>query len=600
MASDASTGEKGGAEAAGATVRDLLRFLLPYRRKLGAAAVVSLGALLGIVSIPLLIAYGVNSMTGNDPGGIVRAAIGIAIVAAIMAASQAGRQMIAGGLGLDVERDLRNRLYSHLQEVELEFIEDEHVGQLVSRGTADLRPIRFFLGAGVPAIAQDTGTILGAAIVMFALELDLAALTLAPVPLIIYAMIRYNRAATPRIKEERDRIGDAVQVAQENIQGFRVVRAYVREKFEIKRFTAAAQRIVDAAMAATRVQARYTPTLVLLPSLGLVTVLWYGGHEAIRGDITIGEFAAFFTYALLVVEPAGRIAYWLVMVQSAVASTARVNEVLSHPPAVVSSTGAAEAPTEPEGIALRGVRMSFPQGPPALEDVDMDVPPRRSVALAGATGSGKSTVLALINRLYDPDAGSVLMGGRPAEELDLRSLRSSVAAAVDDDFLFAGTVRDNIAYGRPDATDAEVREAARRARADEFIERFPDGYDARIESRGSNLSGGQRQRISLARALLSAGSILLLDNATASLDAHTEREVLAELGSDSPARTMVMVAYRAPTLALADQVVMLDRGRVVATGTHAELLAANAAYRALVGEDEPDDAIPGDDEEAGE
>lgn len=566
----------------GARLADLLRFLAPYRRRLLVASSVSLGGLLGIVAIPLLLAYGVDAIDSGDRGAIVRSAVAIVAVAAITALSQAARQIVAGRLGLDIEYDLRNRLYSHLQDVELRFIEEEEVGQLVSRGTVDLRPIRFFLGAGLPALVQDLGTIVLAAVVMFVLQPDLAALTLAPVVLIVVGMVLYNRAATPRLQLVRRRIGALASVIEENVQGVRLVRGYVRERLEIERFRAGAQGVAEAAISATRVEALFIPTLALLPAVGLIAVLLFGGNQAIAGSLSVGEFTAFFTYALLIVEPAGRIAYWLVMLQAAVASTARLNHVLDHQPEVASAAGAADAPAEPQSISFEGVQMSYEHGNPVLEDIHLEVGPKRAIAIAGATGSGKSTLLGLINRLYDPESGSVLVGGRPTAELDLRSLRSSVAAAVDDDFLFAGSVRENIAYGSPGASDIDIQTAAERAQAHDFIAHLPDGYEARLTARGHNLSGGQRQRISLARALLAAPSVLLLDNATASLDAHTERRVLEELKKEVGRRTTVIVAYRAPSLALADEVVVLEDGKVVAVGTHESLIKSSDAYRSLL------------------
>jgi ABC-type multidrug transport system fused ATPase/permease subunit len=566
------------------SLRGLLSILGPHRRRVALAALLSVGAIVGMVLIPLLVGHAVNEINNGDRDGLVRTGLALIGVTVLAAVSQGLRQRIAGNVAVDVEYELRNRFFGHLQDVDLKYLQTQPVGQLLSRGTVDITQIRNFLGPGISSLVQDFGTIILAAGVMFALDTDLAALALAPVPLIIGSVVLYQRRAVPLLKETRRRIGDLGAIAEENISGVRLIRAFVRERIAIKRYHEAASVMVDAAMRAVRLESFYTPTMTVLPNLGLIAVLLYGGHQALGGHISIGEFASFYTYVLMLVDPAGRIAYWMVLVQEAIAGQARIEEILDHP--VEDRVGGRPLPSGPPGVSLQSAGIAYPGSGPVLEDVDLDVAPRTAVAIVGATGSGKSTLLALVNRLYDADSGVVAVDGDPVAEIDLGSLRRGSAPAVDDDFLFSWSVRDNIAYGRPEATDEEVRDAARRAKADEFIDRLPQGYATPVGARGLGLSGGQRERIALARALLTSPRVLLLDNATGSLDAHTESEVLADLARRLHDCTTLIVAYRSSTLAIADRVVVLDRGRIVAEGTHEELLAGSKRYRELIGRED--------------
>jgi ABC-type multidrug transport system fused ATPase/permease subunit len=563
--------------------RRLLALLDGHRGRVALAALLSAGAVIGLVITPLLVGNAVNEIQRGDEKGLILTGIGLIGAAALAAVSQGLRQRIAGHVSVVVEYELRNRLFGHLQNVGLSYLQTQPVGQLLSRGTVDISQIKNFLGPGVSSLAQDMGTIFLSAVVMFILDPDLAAITLAPVPLIVIAAVAYQRRAVPLLKETRRRIGVLATIAEENIRGVRLIRAFVRERIAIGRYHRAAKQMVEAAMRAVRIESIYTPTMVLLPNLGLISVLLYGGYHVLNGGLSVGEFATFYTYVLMLVDPAGRIAYWMVLVQEAMAGEQRVDEILSHPAEEDQAGDAERLPKGPATVALEGATMSYPGTDPVLEGVDLTVPAAGAVAIVGPTGSGKSTLLALVNRLYEADSGVVAVDSTPVDELDLASLRRSTAAAVDGDFLFSWSIRDNIAYGRPDATDDEVREAAQRADAHEFIEKLPRGYETPVGSAGSGLSGGQQERIALARALLLAPRILLLDNATGSLDAGTEAAVLQNLSERLHDCTTLIVAYRASSLAIADRVVVLDAGRVVAEGTHGELVAGSVEYRQLIG-----------------
>jgi ATP-binding cassette, subfamily B, bacterial len=553
-----------------------------HRAKVVFAALLSAGAIIGQVLIPLLVGHAVNQIDDGDRSGLVRSGAALLGAALLAAVSQGLRQRIAGEVSVTVGYEQTNRYFGHLQDVDLKFLHAQPVGQLLSRGTVDVNQIVAFLGSGVSSMAQDAGTILLAAVVMFALDWELAALALSPVPLIIIAVVFYQRRAVPLLKETRRRIGVLAAIAEENITGVRLIRSFVRERIEISRYHKAAGEMVDAAMSAVRLESLYTPTMILLPSLGMFVVLLYGGHEALNGGISVGEFASFYTYVLMLVDPAGRIAYWIVMIQEAQAAQERLQEIMSHP-VEAGAPSVARMPAGSGSVALRNASLSYEGRGKVLDGVDLDVAAGSKLAIVGSTGSGKSSLLLLVNRLYDPDSGVVEVDGQPAEQFELESLRRGMSAAVDSDFLFSWSVRDNIAYGRPDAADEQVREAARHAHADEFIEKFPQGYDTPVGSRGYSLSGGQRERIALARALIMGPRILLLDNATGSLDSRTEAAVLDQLRRSLDGITTLMVAYRAQTLSIAERIVVLERGRVVAQGTHEELMASSERYRELIG-----------------
>jgi ABC-type multidrug transport system fused ATPase/permease subunit len=340
-------------------------------------------------------------------------------------------------------------------------------------------------------------------------------------------------------------------------------------------------RVFDQTIFSTRLRAFYSPLIGFLPNLGIAIVLLVGGKQVISGGLTIGEFTAFYTYMLILSFPMRLLGVALGMAQRAVASGNRLFEVLDREPRITSPP---DSPPLPEGhgrVEIRGVTLAYDGGAPALEDVDLTVEPGRTVALVGPTGSGKTSLVALIARLYDPSRGSVLVDGADVRSVDVASLRSEVAFVADESFLFSASVAENIAYARPEASDEEIERAARRAQAHEFIERLPDGYATLVGERGLTLSGGQRQRIAIARALLADPRILILDDATSSVDARTEARIREGLSEAMRGRTTFIVAHRMSTISLADEVVIMDGGRIVDRGTHEEMLECCGLYREI-------------------
>ncbi|HET8673951.1 MAG TPA: ABC transporter ATP-binding protein [Thermoleophilaceae bacterium] len=567
--------------------RRLLGFLSPYRVGVFWSFLLA-GLAMGTgVLIPFLVGRTVDHVrTGHAnlwplAGGIMAAALA-------RFALSAARRLVAGRVSLGVEFDLRNRVYEHLQSLELAFFDEQQTGQLMSRSTVDLQSVRFFLGYGLIFIAQSALTILIAAGVMFAVNPSLAAVTLAPTPFVIWVAARYGRRNRPASQEVQQRIAELTAEAEENVSGIRVVKAFAQEERQLIRFRRVVKRVFDQSMVSTRLSAFYAPLIAFLPNLGLAALLFVGGRQAINGTITVGDFVAFYGYVVLLTGPMRMLGIALGMAQRAVASGARVFEILDREPRLVSPPDAPPLPSGHGRVELRDVSFGYSGSEPVLSDVDLTVEAGRTIALVGATGSGKSTLVMLIPRLYDVTAGSVNVDGADVRDVEVGSLRREVAFVSDDPFLFSATVRDNIAYARPDASDDDVREAARRAGAEEFIDALPKGFETRIGERGYTLSGGQRQRIAIARALLKDPRILILDDATSSVDATTESRITRALHELTRGRTTFIIAHRLSTIALADEIVVLEEGRIAAHGTHDELLETSDLYREIAEKGLPD------------
>ena len=561
-----------------ATLKRLFGFLRPYRRTVIWSLVFAWLAMVMTVTIPLLIGSAVDAINTGDRSVLLPLALGLVGAGFLRLGLTVVRRLIAGKVSLAVEFDLREGVYQHLQELELGFFDSQQTGQLMSRATVDLQSIRFFLGYGLIFLTQNALTIVLASIVMVALNPPLAVLALAPVPFVIYAAARFSRLSRPAVQEIQQRIAELTAEAEESVSGIRVVKAFAREEHMLWRFRRQVTRVFDQNVYSTRLRAFYSPMLGFIPSLGLAIVLFVGGREVIEGSMSLGDFTAFYTYLTILVGPMRMLGMALGMAQRAVASGNRLFEILDRAPKIVSPPDAPPLPPGPGRVEFRDVGLRYDGAAPSLSEIDLEVEAGSTVALVGPTGSGKTSLVALLARLYDPTEGEIHVDGAELRSVDVSSLRRQIAFVADDPFLFSASVAENIAYGRPDATPDQIELAARRAQAHEFIEALPEGYETVVGERGLTLSGGQRQRIAIARALIAEPRILILDDATSSVDATTEEAIKRGLREAMAGRTTFVVAHRLSTISLADEIVVMESGRIVDRGAHEELLERCPLY----------------------
>jgi ABC-type multidrug transport system fused ATPase/permease subunit len=558
-------------------------FLRPYRRAVVWSFVLAAGALIGTVLIPYLTGLAINAIRGHHHRTLLLLAGAILLAGLVRLVFSVLRRLVAGRVSLAVEVDMRETLYGQLQRLELGFFDRQQTGQLMSRATVDLQSVRFFLGYGLIFIAQSVVTILLAGVAMFILQPSLAAISLAPVPFVVLIAYRYGHRSKPAMQEAQQRIAELTADTEENVSGVRVVKAFAQERRQRERFASTVQRVFDQQLVATRIQAFYNPMISFLPNLGLAAILLFGGEEVINGHLSVGAFTAFYAYLLILITPMQTLGYMLGAAQRATASGARIFEILDREPRIVSPPDAPPVPAGPGQISLHNVGLTFEGSTrPALTGIDLQIEGGQTVALVGAMGSGKSVLVSLLPRLYDVSTGSVSIDGTDVRSVDVQNLRQQIAIVDDNPFLFSATIHENIAYAHAGASREDVVRAAVAAQADGFIGRLPDGYDTHVGERGVTLSGGQRQRIAIARAILANPRILVLDDATSSVDASTEREIKAGLEQVMAGRTTIVIAHRLSTIALADRIVMLDHGRVTGDGTHEELLESSDLYREIV------------------
>jgi ATP-binding cassette, subfamily B, bacterial len=497
------------------------------------------------------------------------------------------RRYVGGRVALDVQFDLRNAVYERLQRLDFASHDNLQTGQLVSRASSDVALIQGLL-AFLPIMLGNVVLLLLALVVMLVLSPPLTLVALTAVPLTLVVALRLRTRIFPASWDAQQRAAEVAGVVDEAVTGVRVVKGFGQEDRELRSLARVGDRLFRSRMRLIRLQARYTPTLQAIPVLGQVVVLGFGGWLAVNGHITLGTLLAFSSYLVQLVAPVRMFAGLVAVGQQARAGAERILDILDTNPLVVEPPGAPDLVVDGGEVRFESVRFGYTSGQPVLDGFSLTVAPGETVALVGTSGSGKSTMALLLPRFYDVAGGAVLVDRTDVRDVTLASLRRQVGVVFEDPFLFSDSVRANIAYGRPDVSESDVVAAARAAEADEFIRALPDGYDTVIGERGLTLSGGQRQRVALARALITDPRILILDDATSSIDSRTEEAIHATLRATMAGRTTILVAHRRSTLRLADRIVLVDGGRVADSGTHDELLARSSTYRALL-------AGPGDE-----
>ncbi len=564
-----------------------LRGLLPYLRPHRALLACWLGALALSASATLALPVAVKHMIdqGFAAGSSVDRWFALLFgVAVLLALATAARFYFVSLLGERVVADLRRSLYGHLLSLDQAFFEKTRTGELLSRLSADTELLRSVVGSSMSVALRSGITVVGSAVMLAVTSPRLAMYALLGIPLVVLPMVLSGRKVRGVAKDSQDRVADANARAGETLGAMHTVQSYAREDYERERFGTAVFVALGTARKRIRLQAMLTAIIVVMVFGSITAVLWIGAQNVISGELTPGTLGQFLLYAMLGAGSVGALTEVWAEVQRAGGGMARINELLGERSVLSVPAQPAALPQPLQGrISMQGVRFHYPTRPDtaALDDFTLTVAPGETVALVGPSGAGKSTVFQLLLRFHDPDAGSITLDGVDLRQLDPAQLRSRVALVPQDPVIFGATARENIRYGRLDANDAQIEAAARSAEAHEFLADLPDGYDSELGERGARLSGGQQQRLAIARALLKDAPVLLLDEATSALDAQSERAVQQALERLMQGRTTLVIAHRLATVLKADRIVVMDRGRIVAQGTHAELLAQGGLYAEL-------------------
>ena len=546
------------------------------------------------VSVPMVLRQAVDVAVVQRAGGLEGHVLLLVVMAAASFGLRFAYRYLLFGTACRIETDLRSQIYDHLTRLSFSFYDRVAGGEVISRANSDIRSIQLLLAFG-PLAGLSAISFLMAFGFMLSIHVPLALVTVSTMPLVYVLGQRLRDQVFPLSWVTQGRMAEVAMVVDENINGTRVVKSFAAESDQIALLSMVADRLRWSATALIEARARFNPLIEALPRLGMALVLLYGGHLVIDGEIGVGSLLAFSAYVTMISVPFRMFGFVLLQAQRAAASALRIYEILDEKPAIVDRPGARPLSAPRGRVEFRNVTFRYPgaadgESPAVLDGFDLVIQPGETVAIVGRTGCGKSTVARLLPRFYDVDGGTILIDGNDVRDLTLASLRTHVSQVPDEAFLFSSTLHDNIAFGRPDAPRHEVVAAARVARADGFIGNLEHGFDEVVGERGYTLSGGQRQRISIARTVLANPAILILDDATSAVDVRTEEGIHHGLEGLLAGRTTIVIAHRLSTISLADRVVLMEGGRIVADGTHARLLATEPRYRAIVAQVEDREA----------